>query len=220
MAFTYLAPPWFLGFDLALELVFAVTAMILALFALRIYRATSQRPAKLFGTGFFLISISYFIQAGLNFLALGELGEPAPLIAHIPEALAYQTLGIYLHIFLMLSGLVVLLYMSFNSKNRKMLAAALLIVLLPLLFDVNILYTFYLISTICLAFIAWYYVNNYLARRQSLSLLTAAAFILLLIGSAAYFFSINEQLFYAVGHVLQFAAYILILINFYMVLKK
>lgn len=220
MAFTYLTPPSFLGFDVALELVFAVTAMILALFALRLYRITSQRAAKLFGSGFLLISISYFIQAALNFLALGELGDPGPLLKSLTEALAYQTIGIYLHIFLMLSGLIVLLYMSFNSKNSKILAAMLLAIMLPLLFDTGILYTFYLVSTICLAFIAWYYVNNYAEKRKSLNLLTAAAFLLLLVSNVAFFFSINAAVFYNAAHILQFAAYILILINFYMVLKK
>ncbi|MEI7961509.1 MAG: hypothetical protein WCI04_04185 [archaeon] len=213
-------PPWFIGFDVTLEIIFAITAMILALYALRLYKITSQRSAKLFGSGFLLISISYFIQAALNFLVLGELNEPSPLFTKVNEILTYQYMGLYLHIFLMLSGLMVLLYMSFNIKNKKALAALLLIILLPLLFDVYITYTFYLTSTIAYAFIAWYYIENYQKNPKRLSLLTAIAFIVMMIGSALFFFSTNQPIFYAIGHILHFAAYILILINFYLVLRK
>ena len=220
MAILPSTPPWFIGYDVILELVFAITAMVLALYAIKLYKITSQKSAKLFGSGFFLISISYFLQAVLNFLVLGELNEPAPLFTKINDVLTYQYLGIYFHIFLMLSGLMVLLYMSFNIKNKKALMALILIVLLPLLFDVNINYTFYLISTIAFAFIAGYYIDNYLKNPKKLSMLTAVAFIILMIGSALFLFSANQPLFYAIGHILHFIAYALILINFYLVLKK
>jgi hypothetical protein len=50
-------------------------------------------------------------------------------------------------------------------------------------------------------------------------MLVAAAFLFLLFGRAHFIMSVDHELFYALGHILELVAYIFILWNFYLVRK-
>ena len=89
-----------------------------------------------------------------------------------------------------------------------------------MLFDTDIVYTYQIISTISLIFIASYFVKNYLKKKHALRFFTAAGFAILLLSSIIFFFAVQDKLFYVAGNALEFLAYLLLLINFYLVLKK
>jgi len=208
------------GYDLVLAVVFGLITLALAAFSLKLSKLTSQRPAKLFGIGFLLISLSYFAEAFFNFLVLPQIGSAVPTMMKISFALRLEFLGAYAHILLMLAGLIVLLYMTFNVKDKKTLAATLLLGILPVLLSDEAFIIFYMVSSVCLLFIVHYYIKNYFKKRQLLSLTTAIAFILLLLGNIHFFFSQANPILYVMGHILLLGAYILIFANFYLVLRK
>lgn len=210
---------WFLGYDILFEFVFAVISLILSIFAFRIYRITSETKSKLFGISFLLISISYFLQSMFNFLASSSINNSICAVTSIStDIINYY--GNYAHFLFMIVGLATLLYMTFNIKHPEVLAFLVILSISSFIMSNNIFYTFYLLSTIYLVFITWHFVKNYFYKKQKLSLLVALAFSFLLFGSIHFFLSVDHQLFYIIGHFLELTAYILLLINFYMVQKK
>ena len=219
MSFTYFSPGWFFGYDIALELSFAVISLMVALFAFRIYRLTSQRYAKLFGISFTLISISYFIQSIFNFLIVTNANQRICDAFRFQSVSLFNILSIYFHIIFMTIGLVVLTYMTLKTEKRRILWL-LLAISLPAIFLTETLYMFFLLSTVYLAFISWYYIRNYLRNMQTKTLLVAIAFVFLLFGSMHFIISVNHQVFYVIGHILELFAYLFILWNFYLVRKK
>ena len=130
-----------------------------------------------------------------------------------------DVISIYTHIILFLTGLSILLYMTLKP-NRTTFWVLLAATLLSLVFISNILLAYYILSSVYLALISWHYIQNFLSNRQTKTLLVALAFIFLFFGSFHFFMSVNHELFYVIGYFLELLAYLLILANLYLVLKK
>lgn len=220
MSFAHFAPTWFFGYDIALELIFAIVSLVVSIFAFKIYKATDQKPVKLFGTSFLFISLSYFMQSLFNFLIISKLNEQVCVIVKMQSVYLFDTIGMFTHMIFMIVGLVILTYMSFKSEKKSLLMLLLVISLLSIFLSRNKLYMFFLFSSIYLIFIAWHFISNYLRNKQKKTLLIAIAFLFILFGNIHFLFSVSHQLMYAIGHILELLAYLLILWNFYLVLKK
>ncbi|MFC1769257.1 hypothetical protein ACFLZX_05850 [Nanoarchaeota archaeon] len=221
MAHAFLLPSWFFGFGIGLELLFAIITLGLAIFAYRIYKVTDQSQVKLFGISFFLISISYFLQSIFNFLIVSKANENICTALKINSIALFNYYGFYAHIIFMISGLVVLLYMTFKIKRERIFWLLLVTSLLVVYMGRDPFNVFYLLASIYLIFISWHFIENYLKnRRKKKTLLIAVAFIFLLVGRIHFNFVTNHELFYVVGHVLELFAYLFILLNFYLVKKK
>jgi hypothetical protein len=215
-----LAPPWFFRYDVALELLFAVIALMVSIFAFKIYKVTNQNQIKLFGISFSLISISYFIQSIFNYLIISKAKENIYMIFKIQSIAWFDSMGLYAHIIFMTIGLAVLAYMTFRTKKIRILWLIITMSLLGIFLSVNPFYTFFLFSTIYLVFLSWHFITNYLQNKQWKTLLIVVAFLFMLFGSVHFLVSVNHQLFYVIGQILELFAYSLIFINFYLVRKK
>ncbi|MFA4887887.1 MAG: hypothetical protein WC595_06775 [Candidatus Nanoarchaeia archaeon] len=121
---------------------------------------------------------------------------------------------------LMIAGFMILMYTTFEIKNRSVLCILLLISLVGLFLSSNPLLVYYLVLTLILAFIAGSFVKKYFEKKQVLSLVTAIAFLFLLFGSIHFLFSLNHQVYYVLGRFFELIAYLLILVNVYLVLKR
>lgn len=215
-----LSPIWFNGYDVALELFFAVISLIVAGLAFRIYKKTSQRNISLFGISFLFIGVSYLIQSVINYLILSKLNENICRVIKIQSISAFNNFGLLVHILFMTIGLSVLVYLTCKQEKMRMLFLLILISVFGIFSSKNILYTFYLFSTVFLIIISWHFISNYLKNKKSKTLMIAIAFLFLLFGNFHFLVSVNHQLFYVLGHILELIAYILIVINYYAVLKK
>ena len=220
MVLAQIAPSWFFGYDVLLEFLFAIISLVVSVFAFKIYKKTAQNSVKLFGISFLLISISYFIQSILNFLIINQLTERVCFAVKVQSVTLFNNFGILAHVTAMTLGLSLLTYTTLKQENTRLLWLLILVPLSSIISSRNIVYVFYLIATILLVFIEIHFVSNYLKNKQSKTLLIAVAFLFLLIGNFHFLISINHQIFYAIGHILELCAYILILTNFYLILKN
>ncbi|MFH1591126.1 MAG: hypothetical protein ABIC95_04325 [archaeon] len=175
---------------------------------------------RLLSISFLLISISYLIQSLFNFFIISKANQEICRIIKIESILLFDTLGLYAHISFMTLGLTLLAYMSFRTEKKRILLLLVAISMFGVFLSMNALYLFFLFSSIYLVFISWYFIENFLRNRQKKTLLTAIAFLFLLFGTIHFIFSVNHQLFYAIGHILELFAYLLILSNLLLVLKK
>lgn len=215
-----LSPDWFFGYDVLLEFLFAIVTFIVALLGFRIYHRTSQKQPLFLAWGFLLISISNILQSILNFLAITELNENVCGVINLQSITVFNTVGTYLHMFFMVLGLAVLSFMTLRSDDLRGLFLIAILSLLAVFFSANPLYFFYVVSSLLLLFISWFFIRNFLQNKQTKTLLVAIAFLFLLFGSVHFLIAVNHQLFYVVGHFLELVAYGLVLTNFFMVKKR
>jgi hypothetical protein len=220
MANFYLVPNWFFGYDLVLELAFAVIALIVSMYAFRIYKLSDQYQSKLFGFAFLFFSISYFIQSFLNFSIISKLNQNICNMMKMQDISVFNALGIYAHMFFFIIGLVTLTYMTLGIKSNKTYSLLLIISLASLFFSLNKLYWFYALSSLFLIYVVIHYIINYLENKQFKTILVLIAFGFLLFGQMHFIFAVDHVKHYILGHFLELVAYILILINLMLVLRK
>ncbi len=214
----YYSPTWFLGYDIVLELIFAIITLTVAAYAFKIYRLSEQRELKLFGLSFLLISFSYSFWALLNGFAISELTE-ATSILDLAHATIYSVIGVYFHILFYLGGMITLTYMSLKVKSTKVLV---LIISLILLFMLNVEEKYlllYLVSAVLLIFVTYGYIEDARAHQNKKTWPLILAFILLFLGRFDFIFSSRDYRFYVIGHFLELAAYLIILTGLILVIK-
>jgi len=209
------------GYDVILETLFGVISLLLALMAFRVYSRTDQRQTKLFGIAFSFMSLSYFVQALFNYMIISKTHAAVCASLALPIFAWYNFLGVYTHIILMTIGLVVLTYMTLRVQKVLLLIMMLVVSLVALFFsEEHFLTVFLILSTVYFVFISIHFVKNYRKNKDKKSLLTALAFLFLLFGSINFMFCTQGEFFYTLAHVLALVAYMFILWDFYLVLKK
>jgi hypothetical protein len=221
MTHMYFVPGWFLGYDVVLQFVFALITLIVSYYAFKIYRLIGKEQLKTFSASFLFISLSYLIYSFLNFIFFRELTESAAdLMVEFNSVTLLHNISLYASIVFFILGLVTLTYMTLRIKSRKTYYLLLIMTLVPLLCSLNTLSLFYILSSIMILYIFVYYLVHYLKNRHMRNLLVPVAFALLFFGNIHFLFSINHGLFYVIGYAFSLIAYILILINLIMVVKK
>ena len=136
----------------------------------------------------------------------------------ISSVLLFDNVGVYMHMLLMTIGVGMLLYMMLKINKPRIFYVTGTLALLPIIFSPTGF--FYPIASIILVFISFSFIENYLEDKNTKTLLVAIAFLFLLAGNVHFIFLTNHEVFYVLGHFLELAAYILLLANFLMVLKK
>jgi hypothetical protein len=216
----FLIPTWFFGYDVLLELAFAIITLVVGLYSYKVYKLSGRKQVQTFSIAFFLISVAYLMQSITNFLIISKLNENVCQVLKINSITTLNNLGFYAYMLFFIIGLLILTHTTIKAKNEKLYSLLFVITLLAIIFSTNKLYIFYLLASVLLAYMVWYYFNNYLKNKQAKTLLVLAAFIFLLFGRIHFLVSVNHGLFYMIGHFLELIAYILILINLILIIRK
>lgn len=221
MAHTFLGPEWFMGYDVVLEIVFAVITLMVSIYSFRIYRLTNKRSIRLYGFGFLFISIAYFMLlianiAGFAVLSSSTLSPAMKLL----EYMNANIIGMQLYIMLFTAGLITITYMSLGIKNEKLYALLLVPTLMVLGLSSNRFLLFHIVASFLLLYIVLYYHDCYKKNKNKNLLWTMFAFILLFLSMLVFVLSEGYVLFYVFGHFLELASYLIILIELIRVIKK
>lgn len=203
-------PPWFIGYNIILEFLFALISFAVSHYAFKVYRISDQRSARLFGIAFLCIGIAYAVQSFLNLGVVEYAGG---------NTFAAYAIGIYIHMALWIVALTTLAYVACKLNNRHFYVLLLSSLLLSIFFSANGGFLFYLISSLLLVFICVFYFQNYMKSRQLNTMLVLMAFLFLLFGKIHFLFALDHGTYYVIGHILELVAYSLILANLVLVLQ-
>jgi hypothetical protein len=219
MSNIFICPEWFFGYDILLEILFAVITMFVSFYAWKIYKMTDERNIKLLSLSFLFISLSYIAQSLLNFIILAELQDEVCGIINLQSVYLLNLFGIYVHAILFLIGLLLLTYVALKIYSPRTFVLLFMLVFTSLYFSPQKTFMLYLLSTTLLAFIVYYYIANYLNNRKPTTLLVTIAMITLFAGYIYFMFATENSFYYVVGHVLELLAYTLVLGDFIMILN-
>jgi hypothetical protein len=213
-------PDWFLNYGIIFQFAFAIITLLVSIYSFRVYRLSGQKKSRTFGLAFLFISISYFIQSFINLAIISELNENVLNLIEFRNLITLDNIAIFFHMIFFVFGLVTLIYMILGGKNRLLYVISLIVSALFIFASANNLSFFYIFSSLLLIFILSDYVSNYIKNRNGKTFLIMLAFVFLLVGHLNFIFLATNQLVYVVVNFLEFAAYILILINLLRVIKK
>lgn len=219
MAYVFVSPSWFFTYSIILEIIFAVITLIVSYYAFKVYKLADKKSVRLFSTAFVFICLSYVIQAMLNMIILWKLADQVVSVINLRDAALLNLFGLYAHALFFIIGLIILAYIQFKIDDTKIAFLMTALVVTSILFTWNKLMLFYMLSTIILIFITFNYFLNYIKHKTPNTLLVLVAMIFLLFSALHYFFAVEHEIYYVVGHVLEFLAYSMILINLLLMLK-
>jgi len=219
MAYVFTSPGWFFGYDVVLELLFAVVTLLVCFYAWKIYKVTGERNIRLFSLAFLFVSLSYIIQSILNFVILDKLDDDITTLINLNSVYLLNLFGIYMHAILFLIGMLLLAYIALRIYSFRTFILLSILVFSSLYFSPYKTFTLYLLSTVLLGFIVSYYLTNYWNNRKATTLLVAIAMMFLFVSYLFFIFAIDNATYYVVGHLLELSAYVLVLANLLVVLR-
>ncbi len=219
MAQLYLIPQWFFGVDIALEIIFGLITLSVALYSLHIYRLSYQRECKLLALGFASISLAYFVWSFINLFIVSNLADGTRALT-LGSLSFLGSLGVYGHILLLTLGFATLAYMTLDVRGYRSYALFVTLPLLVIIFSAYKALAFYFILSFLVFYLVIHYVLEYSRKRRQTTLLLLVAFILILIGNVSFTFAAIRQVHYVIGHALELAGYLLVLASFIITLSK
>jgi len=210
MRYSYLIPEWFFGFDIGMEILFAIIAFSVALIAFKINDVTKERKIKLFGIAFLLISLSYVVLGALNFWFVNLASEGFRMV-DINEVQLIGVISLYLFMILFVGGLVTIAYITCDACKGKTYYLIFGLSLMVIAASLYKLVTFRILSTFLFSFIAYHYFEEFLKNKNRNAFWTLIAFALLFMGSVNFILSPVYYWFYIIGHLFELSAYLIIL---------
>lgn len=213
MALLYLVPKWFFGFDVFLELVFALVTLGVSLYSFRIYYLSGQRECKVFGAGFLLISFAYLVWSGLNLFIASRFADGARKLS-FEQITHLGSLGVYAYVLFFIWGIATLAYMTLGTRKQMTYVLIATLSALAIVFSAYKALAFYFVSSFLLLFVVMYYVQVYRQTRRNSNFFVLIAFVLLFLGTVDFIFAALNNLHYVIGHILYLVGYGFILISF------
>jgi len=208
----YIVPAWFFGIDIALELVFFIITLAVAIASYKIYRISREKSMQCFSASFFLISLSYLVWALINTFALSNLQE-FPEKFSLQEILSISAMGFYMHILLLTVGFVTLVYAVLPKKSLRVYYLLLGLGLTAIVANTDKVITFRIVSVFLLSSIVYHFFVQWREHNNKNLLYTFVAFILLSFGNIEFALSESYYSAYVIGHLFELAAYLIILSN-------
>lgn len=211
-------PTWFFGFDIALQLFFAIVTLFIAIYSFKMYSYSDQRECKYFGIAFSFFFAAYLIWALVNFSVSGLLNDFERGISFDRLSL-YGSFGVYSYVALFLLGLSTLVYMTFRNAPLRLFSVIASLSFIGLIFSEYKALTFYFISSFMLFFVFLHYFREYKRNSRGTTLLVFFAFMFLFLGTLDFTLATANRVHYVVGHTLYLVAYLCMALSFYIVIQ-
>lgn len=215
----YLVDSGFFILPILMEIFFAIITLLISYLSFKVYSITRANQPRSMSIAFFMIFISYFVQAAINFINFTKINPEFFVFLGIHPLSVFYNKGLYFHMLLLTIGLAFLMYTVIKAKEPTLLLYFIFSSLLVIFLAYNTLTAFFMLTSLYLAFLSYHYYNNYRKKKKTAPLIVAAGFFLLFLGHIGFSFMSRTTLFYIIGHTLDFFGYLMLLINYYMITK-
>ncbi len=217
MVNVFVVPQWFFGYDVALELLFSIITLLVALYGFKLYKLCNEKQFKYFGFAFLLIAISYFLQSIINVMIIYDLNTKLMSLMSFQFLYNLTIFEIYIHTLFFVVGLLLLTYNTFKIDNLRVFYLLFIIVMLAIFLSFNKVFMFYLVASVLLLYLVVYYAINYFSTKKTNALIMFIAMTLLLFSTLHFILAVNHGVYYVLGHIFEFIAYLLIASELYLV---
>lgn len=230
----YYTPGWFNGWDILIETVSLIVALLIAAYSLRMYSISKENRYGYFSFAFILVAIALFLKSftsGILYFTpirdvaaevLRPIAGPSLSYSH----LLYRA-GFFLQMLPMLGAWLLIFFISQKSRARlskfyEVSQIALFIYLILLISVVSNFryFVFYLTSAVLLGLIVLNYYKNYLNTKNKNAKKVMWAFLFILLGNLMFIFVFLFDQFYALGEIFLLIGFLLLLYTYSKVKKR
>lgn len=191
--------------DAVLEFFANLSALLLTFLSLKAYKFTSERKYGFFSLAFGLISISFIARSLIHIMLYLNLKNQA-----IFNLASFY--GVTSYIALLLTAYLLLLVLSLEFKNKKIISLLYLLSFFTVFTSQSPISTFNIVSVIILAFITIHFYEIFIIKGRKSSLAVFFAFLLIALSHFSFVLS-DSLLFFLMSHLLQTLAFIVLFLN-------
>ncbi len=213
-----LNPHTFYTIDIIFGLVSTLVAVFIASYAFKGYLLTRNKTSLFFSSSFMLIASGLLSRVGFDYLVKFELAANPRFLMQTMTSL--QSLMLFFSIFLLTSGYVLLLVLFYKIRSKRIAALMIALIALLVLTTSNAYLVAHATPALLLLFATAHTAEHFFKKRNKNTFLVLAAFIILLSSEAFYLLVLKSISFYFVGSILRVVAYLLLLANTILVLKR
>ena len=219
MAELHFIPSWFLGFNIAFEMVFMLVAALVALYSYRIYKISSQKEIKLFGISFGLLSASYFVSSIISLFFVSAL-EGNILAIAIHRVLNTQNIAIASYVVLLVLGYITLLYTTLKVGRKRVYGLLIALAFTAINFSFNKVFMIYFVSSLSLLFVNYHYYMEFIKRKNTNVFLTFWGMFFLFISNVIFLVQASSSATYVISHIAELIGYCFIVASLLRVIKN
>lgn len=231
----FFTPEWFNGWDIVVDLVALVIALLIAGYSWRIYKINQENKFAYFSFAFALVSLGLFFKTFtssiLYFTPVRDMAADVlrPVAgARLSLSYIYYRGAFFIQMVSMLGAWLLIFFISQKSRARlrkyyevSQIALFIYLVLLISIVSNFKYFVFYLTSTVILGLVVLNYYKNYLntdGNRRALHVMLA--FLFILAGNMALVFVFLVPVFYVIGEMLMLLGFLLLLYTYAKVRRK
>jgi len=202
------SPAWFLGVDASLEAFAALIAFFVTFASYKVYRVSKENRYRSFMTAFILLTLSFLVRAGADSIL-------EKIFLHLSQGLYAKVffIGYVLHIFLALSAYLLLIAITHKIAQRRIIGLISILLFVAMILSGSYFLSFYIISTVLLAFVCVAYFQNFRKVHSQTSCLVFIAFLLLTLAQPQFLLEAVNDVWYATAHITQALGYLTLLIT-------
>jgi hypothetical protein len=220
------SPSWFTGVDIALEMVSVAVSFLLFFLAFKLYKISNEKNFLRFSFGFFAISASYVIKILSDIYLYTNINTTTrPWINLIMYRLStiefVNIFGNLAHRFLLLLGFLILLVVYLRIKDKRVIFLLSYFVFIISAFSAWSFLLFQTTMAMVAGTVGIHVLMKFIESRKKAMLRSTIAFGLLFAAQACFMFTFFlERQMFVIGHILQASGFLVLLLTYFMVLKK
>ena len=212
----------FLGYIYMLDEIFGILtfiiAMLISYYCLKIFDFTKRKNYFWFGGAFYLIAIGFLLRFIFDFMYDTPKIDKSMFLGTFDFNL-FQTMLILAHMFFVLAGYILLLIVALDIKKRVSLLIF-IISIASLFVSMNYHFTFLVIILIVISTLLIHFDRNFDRKRTITAGIVWYSFILILFGYLMQLLIFFSNKFYLLGILFNMGGFLLLLLNFILVLRK
>ncbi len=228
-------PNWFHGYDLILDSIGLLIALLIAGYSYRIYRINRENRYMYFSLAFLSVALSFMFKvassAVLYFTSVREITADVLMPLAGPElqfsALLYRG-AFFMQMLLMLGAWLLIFFISQKARARlhKFYEVSQITLFIYLVVLISIVsnfkyFVFYLTGSVLLGLIVLNLYKNFLnTNRNQNAFRVMAAFLFLLAGNILFIFIFIHEGLYVAAEILQLVGFLILLYTYRRVTKR
>lgn len=207
-----ICPTWFVGFNLAFQIIFALITTTISFTAYKAYQFLGIHRVKYLSMGFGFMAIAYV--ANIIAQASQVLGG----------SLLVAKIGLYAYAFLFLAGIMMLIFAYLKIDDLAVRSVLFILVLgvtalfsTPRGFRQDLMY--YIITSVLLLFIVWQLLQKYKESVRITTFFVIVGFTLLTLGQLLLVFIVFSEIFFAASALMTLIGFLSIAASRFMLMR-
>ncbi|MFW6014704.1 MAG: hypothetical protein ACOCQG_06000 [Candidatus Nanoarchaeia archaeon] len=195
-----------------------IIAMLISLYSFKIFNLTKRRNYFLFSASFYLIALGFLTRFIFDFLYETETLRKEIFLGTF-ELNYFQLALIFGYMFFLLAGYILLLITAMKTRKRVSLLIF-IIAAAGLVSSMNYYITFTIILLIVISTLLIHFDRNFNRVRTLNAGLVWYSFLLILLGYVMQLMIFYSNKFYLLANGLNMLGFLMLLLNFILVLRK